>query len=401
MPITNEILERAYLTGDGEAMTESSECVQTNLAQERGGSHWYAAYTASCREKRVVEHLASRDIESFLPLYRSRRRWKNGCCVELERPLFPGYVFVRMARVERTRILEVPGVLSIVSRGRTPEALQDDTIAILRANHQLWRAEPHPYLVVGEHVLVHAGPFAGLSGIVLRHILRKGSASAHRGFQYRLDVKPGSSLEREGSVTSYRGKCLEPYAREELIEKLFAELLAQLRLDREVLDWAAEALRQSERHERSCQRIALARLQAQHDTLQSRIDAMYLDKLDGRIDAAFFDRKASEWRIEQNRLTREIQAHHEPGQHQDGGVRILELASKASELFLAQPARGKRRLLDFSVSNCSWKGGKLSATFRQPFDMLSDTIRIAQSENLPSARQPIDFEKWLPGLDSN
>lgn len=169
MPITNEILERAYLTGNGEAMTESSESVQTNLAQERGGSHWYAAYTASCREKRVVEHLASRDIESFLPLYRSRRRWKNGCCVELERPLFPGYVFVRMARVERTRILEVPGVLSIVSRGRTPEALQDDTIAILRANHQLWRAEPHPYLVVGEHVLVHAGPFAGLSGIVLRH----------------------------------------------------------------------------------------------------------------------------------------------------------------------------------------------------------------------------------------
>jgi hypothetical protein len=47
------------------------------------------AYTSPCREKRVVEHLDMRQIESFLPLYRSPRKWKNGCCVELERPLFP------------------------------------------------------------------------------------------------------------------------------------------------------------------------------------------------------------------------------------------------------------------------------------------------------------------------
>jgi len=91
---------------------------------------WYAAYTAPCREKRVLEHLAVRGIESFLPLYRSLRKWKNGCRVELERPLFPGYVFVRMAAAERIRVLEVPSVISIVSRGRVPEPLQDEDIAV-------------------------------------------------------------------------------------------------------------------------------------------------------------------------------------------------------------------------------------------------------------------------------
>lgn len=130
---------------------------------------WYAAYTAPCREKRVFEHLGIRQIESFLPLYRSPRTWKNGCRVELERPLFPGYIFVRIAGGERVRILEVPNVLSIVSRGRVPEPLPDDVIETLRANLHLREIEPHPYLTVGERVSICAGPFAGLSGIVLRH----------------------------------------------------------------------------------------------------------------------------------------------------------------------------------------------------------------------------------------
>lgn len=41
---------------------------------------------------------------------------------------------------------------------------------------------------------------------------------------------------------------------------------------------------------------AIARLQAEYRRLQNRIDAMYLDKLDGRIDTAFFDSKSADWR---------------------------------------------------------------------------------------------------------
>ena len=31
----------------------------------------------------------------------------------------------------------------------------------------------------------------------------------------------------------------------------------------------------------------------------------------------------------------------------------------------------KRRLLNFLLSNCTWSGGELKATFRQPFDMIA------------------------------
>jgi transcription antitermination factor NusG len=142
---------------------------QVSLTTQTPAARWYAAYTAPCREKRVTEHFAARQIESFLPLYRHPRKWKNGCSMELERPLFPGYVFVRMTSTERVRVLEVPSVISIVSRGCVPEPLQDDVIEALRTSLHLRKVEPHAYLVAGERVSICAGPFAGLSGIVLRN----------------------------------------------------------------------------------------------------------------------------------------------------------------------------------------------------------------------------------------
>ena len=81
---------------------------------------------------------------------------------------------------------------------------------------------------------------------------------------------------------------------------------------------------------------------------------MYLDRLDGRIDTAFFDRKASDWRNEQSRLTTEIQNPRQSDpSYLSEGVRLLELAGKAQELFLKQSALEKRRLLNFLLSNCT------------------------------------------------
>lgn len=83
------------------------------------------------------------------------------------------------------------------------------------------------------------------------------------------------------------------------------------------------------------------------------------------------------------------------------GIKFLELAGRAQELFLIQPATEKWRLLNFLLSNCTWKGGELDATFRQPFDMLHDTTKAPRSRNSDAGVPQPDFENWLPGLDSN
>ena len=169
---------RRYLSEEGEALSQSSPSDLTQAGinpfplipprPSPGSPAWYAVYTSSRHEKRVYEHLGSRQIESFLPLYRVLHRWKNGCVVNVELPLFPNYLFVRMARQERIRILEVPGVIAVVSQGREPMPLPEFEISSLRQNLQSHKFEPHPYLAVGERVRVRSGPLAGLQGVLSR-----------------------------------------------------------------------------------------------------------------------------------------------------------------------------------------------------------------------------------------
>lgn len=130
--------------------------------------HWYAAYTCPHHEKRVADQLAGRSVEHFLPTYQSVRRWKDRKKV-LKLPLFPGYIFVRMDLKDRLRILEVPGVVRLISFNGLPTALQDDEIDTLREGlAQTCAIRPYPYIVAGRHVLIVRGPFQGLEGVLIR-----------------------------------------------------------------------------------------------------------------------------------------------------------------------------------------------------------------------------------------
>ena len=173
-------------------------------------------------------------------------------------------------------------------------------------------------------------------------------------------------------------------------------------MDKEVLAWVSEALRESHADERRFHDEAISRLNADHLRVQTRLDVLYEDKLDGRIDVAFFDRKARDWRAQQNRLLADIGDHQNANQsYMEEGVRILELAVRASELFERQPAEEKRRLLNCVLSNSSWKEGKLTAQFRQPFDMLVVAKESAETAVVAQHPEKGVFEIWLPDMDSN
>jgi transcription antitermination factor NusG len=129
---------------------------------------WFATYTFSCQEKRVAQHLFTRHIEFFLPVHKKINRWKNGLRMLIESPLFPGYVFVKIDCKERVRVLELPGVHSIVGAGRQPIALPFGEIEALRSGIELLNVEPHPFLKSGEIVHIRKGPLEGMTGIVAR-----------------------------------------------------------------------------------------------------------------------------------------------------------------------------------------------------------------------------------------
>jgi site-specific DNA recombinase len=202
--------------------------------------------------------------------------------------------------------------------------------------------------------------------------------------------------------TGYKGKCPEPYTREEVLEEQFAAVLQKLTFDEEIADWVAEALRQSHAEKQQYREAAIVRLRSEHDRLQSRIDSMYIDKLDGRIDATFFDSKAKQWRAEQNRCLSSIEEHQSADEtYIEEGVQLLELARRAHALFRRQKPHEKRRLLNFVLSNSTWRDGQLTVEFRQPFDLL--VVGADSNGNGDAGSSDTDgrFDNWLPGKDLN
>lgn len=142
--------------------------LEPELPAEYVEPRWYAAYTSANHEKRVAEQLAQRSVEHLLPLYQTVRRWKDRrVCLQL--PLFPGYVFVRLALRDRLHVLQVAGVSRLVGFNGTPTALREEEIETLkRSLASGGRAEPHPFLTAGRRVRIKAGPLEGREGILIR-----------------------------------------------------------------------------------------------------------------------------------------------------------------------------------------------------------------------------------------
>ena len=140
----------------------------TSVGSQLSDTSWYAVYTRSRHEKHVADQLECKQIETFLPLYETIRRWKNGRHRVLL-PLFPCYTFVRIALRDRLEVLKAPGVVRLVGFNGTPVPLAAEEVARLQqALAEGFKAEPHPYLSVGRRVRITAGPLAGHEGILVR-----------------------------------------------------------------------------------------------------------------------------------------------------------------------------------------------------------------------------------------
>jgi transcription antitermination factor NusG len=147
----------------GEGM--NSAVVNERFDQELG---WWAIYTRHQHEKTVADMLSAKNIEVFLPLYETVRRWKDRS-KKLTLPLFPGYVFVRGVPERRLPIVTTPGVFMILSKGERFAIIPEEEIeAIRRAVEGPFRTEPHPFLKCGERVRVIRGSLAGLEGVLVR-----------------------------------------------------------------------------------------------------------------------------------------------------------------------------------------------------------------------------------------
>lgn len=129
-------------------------------------SSWLVLHVIKNREKRVAEHLVARSLEHYLPLYRERSRWSDRTVV-LDRPLFPGYIFIRYTLSTRIAVISTPHVLGLLGV-EAHQTVSEEEIARIRdglASGHILR--PHGGIAVGSRVRVLRGVFEGAEGVAV------------------------------------------------------------------------------------------------------------------------------------------------------------------------------------------------------------------------------------------
>ena len=140
----------------------------SDSSDPQNGRAWYALRIRSNQEKMVSSILRNKEIEEFLPLYSSIRRWSDRV-KKIDLPLFPGYLFCRLnLRETYLPVLTTPGVVSIAGAGNQPVPVSDEEIESVRTVIRSGLAAmPWPGLTVGSRVLIEHGPLTGLEGIAI------------------------------------------------------------------------------------------------------------------------------------------------------------------------------------------------------------------------------------------
>jgi transcription antitermination factor NusG len=181
----------------------------TPKRNDLGEPRWYVAHTRARHEKHVAEQLLDHSIESFLPLYSAVHRWKDRRKL-VYLPLFPGYVFLRIALPERLRVLRLPGVVRFVGFNGTPAEVPDGELCALRsALENGTRVGPHPYLRIGRRVRIRFGPLQGAEGILIR---RKGSCRLVLSIDLIMRSVAAEVDESDVEPIGAHGICATPYA---------------------------------------------------------------------------------------------------------------------------------------------------------------------------------------------
>ena len=185
--------------------------------------------------------------------------------------------------------------------------------------------------------------------------------------------------------TGYRGRCALPRFREEDIALRLGEPLKGLQVPSEVVTQIVDALRDDERQSSTKVSAELSRLQGRLTSIRNRMDAAYVDKLDGTISEEFWARKKADWLMEEQQVQMAIAGleNAETGDRALDAQRVFELANNAYSLYVLQDVTEKAKLLRMLLSNCSVDAASATFEWRKPFDSI---INRAQKEEWSGRR---------------
>ena len=231
-----------------------------------------------------------------------------------------------------------------------------------------------------------ASPRGNRRGFLFRGILK----CRHCGCAIVGELKKGKYVYYH--CTQARGKCEQPWNREEVIDQQMAGVFKAIEIDQRAVDDVVRALKDSYRGERVFREAEIKRLTKRKAELQVRLDKAYEDRLDGVIDERYWRDISTKWRNEQDSVTAQMERLTGSNRdYVDQAIEILELSKLAYSLYVSRDGSEKRQLLKTVLSNCLFDGVTLYPTYKKPFDLIAEGVQNqVKLPRLDSNQRPAD-----------
>jgi len=131
---------------------------------DRSQTFWFVAHTRSRCEKKLKQFLDREALHCVLPTIQKVHKYR-GKTVSFNKPLFPGYVFLKIHPSKKQKAFQsdyVANLLDVPSQEEFNQQL-GDILAAIETGCELQLA---PEIGVGKKVVIRSGPMRGIEGWV-------------------------------------------------------------------------------------------------------------------------------------------------------------------------------------------------------------------------------------------
>ncbi len=193
----------------------------------------------------------------------------------------------------------------------------------------------------------------------------------------------GKSLtadQKKGKYTYYKAPgSPEKHIREELIEEQLTETVKEIMVPDFLYKWISDGLKQLNDMRDVQVSEDINHLTNEIKRTNSKLSALYDDKLEGLIDEAFYKHKARELRDRQYELEAKLSNLTRVSyENVEMAMQILDFAKDAHKYFTSIEKFEQAKFIKTISSNCYLKDGQVHLELKKPFQLL---VNYAKKKN--------------------
>ncbi len=175
------------------------------------------------------------------------------------------------------------------------------------------------------------------------------------------------------------------YLKEETIEEEIKLALQKIKLPQDIIEWTRSALLDASKTEQTDRETQISILNKRYEEIDRKISRAYDHFLEGVVDREIWELKNEGWKQEKVEIQHQLDTLElDNDTFMNEGIRMMELASRASTLFESMTSDEKRELVSLVLSNSQIENGSLRYDYRKPFNYFQNVT---------------DLEKWRANWD--